>query len=109
MAMPGQFRDARPQSHGTNFYYLKGSRSGEIPRAQLGHFKGAVQTDEYKLYDYFESMPGVIPQACMVTHQAQVHRRPKEPSPLCGARIHCHIIHAGGELQELRGFRGGNP
>ena len=60
-----QFRDARPQSHGTYFYYLKGSRAGEIPRAQLRHFKGAVQTDGYKVYDYFEKVPGVIPLSCM--------------------------------------------
>lgn len=60
-----QFRDARPQSRGTYFYYLKGSRSGEIPRAQLRHFRGAVQTDGYKVYDYFESVPGIVLLACM--------------------------------------------
>lgn len=60
-----QFRDARPQSHGTYFYYLKGSRGGEIPRAQLRHFQGAVQTDGYKVYDYFEAVPGVVPLCCM--------------------------------------------
>ena len=60
-----QFRDARPQSHGTYFYYLKGSRAGEIPRAQLKYFKGAIQTDGYKVYDYFESVPGIVLLACM--------------------------------------------
>lgn len=60
-----QFRDARAQSHGTYFYYLKGSRAGEIPRAQLKHFRGAVQTDGYKVYDYFESVPGIVLLACM--------------------------------------------
>lgn len=60
-----QFRDARAQSHGTYFYYLKGSRSGEIPRAQLRHFKGAVQTDGYKVYDYFESVPDIVLLSCM--------------------------------------------
>ena len=60
-----QFRDARPRSHGTYFYYLKGSRAGEIPRAQLRYFKGAVQTDGYKVYDYFESVPGIVTLACM--------------------------------------------
>lgn len=61
-----QFRDARPRNHGTYFYYLKGSRAGEIPRAQLRYFKGAVQTDGYKVYDYFESVPGIVTLACMV-------------------------------------------
>lgn len=60
-----QFRDARPRNHGTYFYYLKGSRAGEIPRAQLRYFKGAVQTDGYKVYDYFESVPGIVTLACM--------------------------------------------
>lgn len=60
-----QFLDARPRSHGTYFYYLKGSRRGEIPRAQLRHFRGAVQTDGYKVYDYFESVPGIVSLGCM--------------------------------------------
>ena len=60
-----QFRDARAQSHGTYFYYHKGSRAGEIPRAQLRHFRGAIQTDGYKVYDYFESVTGIVLLTCM--------------------------------------------
>ena len=74
-----QFQDARPQSHGT-YVYLKGSRAEEIPRAQLRHFKGAVLTDGYKVYDYFESIPGVIPLSCMAQSGAS-SSKPKGATP----------------------------
>lgn len=60
-----QFRDVSQSSRGTFFYYYKGSRAGEIPRTQLRDFQGAVQTDGYKVYDYFENVPGITNLACM--------------------------------------------
>ena len=60
-----QFRDARPDSHGLYFYYLKGSRGGEIPRAQLKDYRGAIQADGYKVYDYFERQEDVTLLGCM--------------------------------------------
>jgi len=60
-----QFRDVRAQSRGTYFYYYHGSRAGEIPRSQLRNFKGAIQTDGYRVYDYFESVPNVTLLGCM--------------------------------------------
>ena len=60
-----QFRDARPDPHGLYFYYLKGSREGKIPRAQLLGYKGAIQTDGYRVYDYFENQDGVTLLGCM--------------------------------------------
>lgn len=60
-----QFLDATPDSHGLYFYYLKGSRAGEIPRAQLKGYQGAIQTDGYGVYDYFEDIEGVTLLSCM--------------------------------------------
>jgi transposase len=60
-----QFLDAGPDSRGTYFYYYKGSRGGEVPRSQLRDFKGAIQTDGYRAYDYFESQDGAVLLACM--------------------------------------------
>ena len=60
-----QFLDARPKSVGTYFYYHKGSRAGEIPRAQLRDFRGAIQTDGYGVYDYFEKVENVTLLSCM--------------------------------------------
>lgn len=60
-----QFRDVSQSSRGTFFYYHKGSRAGEIPRTQLRDFKGAIQIDGYKVYDYFENIPGIVNLACM--------------------------------------------
>lgn len=81
-----QFRDVSRSSRGTYFYYYKGSRGGEIPRTQLRDFKGAVQTDGYKVYDYFENVPGVTTLACM----AHVRRKfvDAQPSnPLAGEAV----------------------
>ena len=74
-----QFRDARPDSHGLFFYYYKGSRGGEIPRAQLLGFKGAIQTDGYKVYDYFEHQEVVTLLACM----AHIRRKFVEAEKSC--------------------------
>ncbi len=60
-----QFLDARPGSVGLYFYYLKGSRGGEIPWAQLKDYKGAIQTDGYGVYDYFEETENVTLLSCM--------------------------------------------
>lgn len=49
-----QFYDSRPKSHGLYFLYLKGSRAGFVPRAELRNYKGAIQSDGYGVYDYFE-------------------------------------------------------
>lgn len=60
-----QFFDATPDSHGLYFYYHKGSRAGTIPRAQLKDYHGAIQTDGYGVYDYFEQQPDVTLLGCM--------------------------------------------
>lgn len=60
-----QFRDVSSSSRGTFFYYYKGSRAGEIPRTQLRDFRGAIQTDGYKVYDFFENLPHITNLACM--------------------------------------------
>ena len=60
-----QFFDATPDSHGLYFYYHKGSRAGTIPRAQLKGYRGAIQTDGYGVYDYFEQQPEVTLLGCM--------------------------------------------
>lgn len=54
-----QFFDATPDSHGLYFYYLKGSRAGAIPRAQLKDYRDALQTEGYGVYNYFEQQSGV--------------------------------------------------
>ena len=60
-----QFLDNRPQSHGLYFLYMNGSRAGEIPRAELRDFHGAIQTDGYGVYDYFEQQDNVTLLSCM--------------------------------------------
>lgn len=60
-----QFFDATPDSHGLYFYYYKGTRGGAIPRAQLKDYHGAIQTDGYGVYDYFERQPDVTLLGCM--------------------------------------------
>lgn len=60
-----QFLDAGPDPHGLYFYYHRGSRGGEIARAQLKGYRGAIQTDGYGVYDYFEQQEGVTLLGCM--------------------------------------------
>lgn len=60
-----QFLDNRPQSHGLYFLYINGSRAGTIPRAELRDFHGAIQTDGYGVYDYFELQDNVTLLGCM--------------------------------------------
>lgn len=60
-----QFHDARPRGHGLYFLYLAGSRGGLVPRAELKNYHGAIQTDGYGVYDYFEEQPGITLLGCM--------------------------------------------
>ncbi|MDE5871487.1 MAG: IS66 family transposase [Muribaculaceae bacterium] len=60
-----QFHDSREQSHGLYFLYMNGSRAGTIPRAELRDFRGAIQTDGYGVYDYFELQDNVTLLGCM--------------------------------------------
>ena len=60
-----QFLDNRPQSHGLYFLYMNGSRAGTVPRAELRGFRGAIQTDGYGVYDYFELQDNVTLLGCM--------------------------------------------
>lgn len=60
-----QFLDNRPQSHGLYFLYVNGSRAGTVPRAELRDFRGAIQTDGYGVYDYFELLDNVTLLGCM--------------------------------------------
>lgn len=60
-----QFLDNRPRSHGLYFLYIKGSRAGAIPRAELRGYRGAIQTDGYGVYDYFEQQDDVTLLGCM--------------------------------------------
>ena len=60
-----QFLDNRPQSHGLYFLYMNGSRAGTVPRAELRDFRGAIQTDGYGVYNYFELLDNVTLLGCM--------------------------------------------
>lgn len=60
-----QFFDATPDAHGLYFLYDKGSRGGAVVRAQLKGYRGAIQTDGYKVYDYFELQEDVTLLGCM--------------------------------------------
>lgn len=60
-----QFLVNRPQSHALYFLYMKGSRAGTVPRAELRNFRGAIQTDGFGVYDYFELLDNVTLLGCM--------------------------------------------
>lgn len=60
-----QFFDNRPRSHGLYFLYMNGSRSESVPWAELRDFHGAIQTDGYDVYDYFELQEYVTLLGCM--------------------------------------------
>lgn len=60
-----QFNDSRPDSHGLYFLYLYGSRGSIVPRAELSEFHGAIQTDGYRVYDYFEEQEYITLLSCM--------------------------------------------
>lgn len=81
-----QFRDVSRSSRGTFFYYYKGSRGGEIARTQLRDFRGAIQTDGYKVYDYFEDVEGITNLACL----AHIRRKfvdAQSSHPLAGEMV----------------------
>ena len=44
---------------------MNGSRAGTVPRAELRDFRGAIQTDGYGVYDYFELLDNVTLLGCM--------------------------------------------
>ena len=46
------------------FYYDKGSRSRDVALGLFAHFKGALQTDGYAVYDYYEGKSGVLCLNC---------------------------------------------
>ena len=60
-----QFLDNRPKSHSLYFLSMNGSRAGTVPRAELRNFRGAIQTDGYGVYDYFELLDNVTLLGCM--------------------------------------------
>lgn len=60
-----QLLDSSPESHGLYFLYMNGLRAGTVPRAELKDFKGAIQTDGYGVYDYFELQEDVTLLGCM--------------------------------------------
>lgn len=95
-----QFLDNRPDSRGLYFYYYKGSRAGEVARAQLKDFRGAVQTDGYGVYDFFELQDGVTLLGCM----AHVRRKfiEAEGSHPLAAEFVKHIDHLYMLEQNLR-------
>ena len=60
-----QFRDVSPHPRGAFFSYHNGSRGGEIPPTQLRGYQGVIQNDGYKVYNEFETVPGITVLACM--------------------------------------------
>lgn len=105
-----QFRDVSPAARGTYFHYYKGSRAGEIPRTQLRGYKGAIQTDGYKVYEQFEKAPGIINLACM----AHIRRKfvdAQKSNPLAGEAVNYiatlyaleeNLSEAGATAEEIR-------
>lgn len=57
--------DGRPGSSGMYFYYRDGSRGREVMNLMLQGFKGAVQTDGYKVYDALDGKPNFRQLNCM--------------------------------------------
>ena len=46
------------------FHYDKGSRSKDVALGLFAHFMGALQTDGYAVYDYYEGKDGVLCLNC---------------------------------------------
>lgn len=46
------------------FHYDKGSRSRDVALGLFAHFRGALQTDGYAVYDYYEGKDGVLCLNC---------------------------------------------
>lgn len=81
-----QTRDVSPKPKGTWFYYYKGSRAAEIPRAQLRDYQGAIQNDGYNVYNIFEYVPGIIVLACMA-HIRRKFVEAQKSNPLAGEAV----------------------
>jgi len=81
-----QFADMRVPSRGTYFYYYKGSRAAAVPRAELRDFRGAIQTDGYRVYDYFDDVPGVTALGCMA-HARRKFVEAQDNNPLAAQAL----------------------
>lgn len=46
------------------FHYDKGSRSKDVAMGLFAHYSGALQTDGYAVYDYYEKKDGVLSLNC---------------------------------------------
>lgn len=46
------------------FHYDKGSRSKDVALGLFAHYRGALQTDGYAVYDYYEGKDGVLCLNC---------------------------------------------
>lgn len=86
-----QFLDATPESRGLYFHYYKGSRAGAVARAQLKDYRGAVQTDGYAVYDFFEYQDGVTLLGCMA-HVRRKFTDAQDSHPLA-TEFANHIAH----------------
>ena len=63
--MRGSFSTTARRAAAFIFLYMNGSRAGTVPRAELRDFRGAIQTDGYGVYDYFELLDNVTLLGCM--------------------------------------------
>lgn len=70
-----------------------------------------MQTDGYKVYDYFESVPGIVLLACMAHIRRKfIEAQKSHPGEAAKALEYIAILlYTGRKPQEPRGFRGGNP
>ena len=80
-----QQQDCRPESHGLYFLYMNGTRAGTVPRAELRNFHGAIQTDGYAVYDYFEQQDNVTLLGCMA-HVRRKFTDAQKSHPLLAAQ-----------------------
>lgn len=65
---------------------MNGTRAGTVPRAELRHFCGAIQTDGYGVYDYFELQEHVTLLGCMA-HVCRKFTTPKVHIPIWPRRL----------------------
>lgn len=80
-----QQQDCRPESHGLYFLYMNGTRAGTVPRAELRNFRGAIQTDGYAVYNYFEQQDNVTLLGCMA-HVRRKFADAQKSHPLLAAQ-----------------------
>lgn len=91
-----QLLDNRPRSHGLYFLYVKGSRGGAVPRAELRNYRGAIQTDGYGVYDFFEKQDDVTLLGCM----AHVRRKFTDAQASC-PQLAAQAVRWIGQLYDL--------